>query len=68
MLSSQAKTRRWNVRSRRTISVMADDEGPSLGGGSAAMPVGASVGGLAARLAGERYLGSSSTADSMRRS
>jgi len=37
---------------------MADDEGPSLGGrlGRYAR-VGASVGGLAARLAGERYLG-----------
>jgi len=37
---------------------MADDEGPSLGGrlGRYAK-VGASVGGLAARLAGERYLG-----------
>ena len=36
---------------------MADDEGPSLGGrlGRYAR-VGASVGGLAARLAGERYL------------
>jgi len=36
----------------------ADDEGPSLGGrlGRYAR-VGASVGGLAARLAGERYLG-----------
>ena len=37
---------------------MSDDEGPSLGGrlGRYAR-VGASVGGLAARLAGERYLG-----------